>query len=174
MWCGSSRPRSRARTTTRTSISRPTASGRAGRPGSTTPGACSSARRGTIRSIPWKASWCTSFPGAPARRWRRPPENSGSEPDLVFTYVKTRSGSDPELLFFLEELLQRAPQDLELPAHRAAALADDEVRLEGGPLLEAQVAVLLLRHELGGALAGEVHLPNQFFSRQMRSAMRAR
>src|SRR4051794_17305443 len=150
MWCGSSRRRSRARTTSRTSTSRPTASGRAGRPGSTTRGACSSARRGTIRSIPWKASWCTSFPGAPARRWRRPPENSGSEPDLVFTYVKTRSGFDPELLF-------AEPVLLEADAQRHARAVEQDPAVVGGDrelladLVGLEARVLAQHEDLRGA-----------------------
>src|SRR5262245_15722166 len=78
------------------------------------------------------------------------------------------------LFFFFGEQAQRLAQGLEVPAHRAAAAADREVGLERGPFGEGEVAVLFQGQELGGALAGGVHLANQVFSRHRRSAMRAR
>src|SRR5262249_30328817 len=110
---------------------------------------CSSARPGTTPSTRWRAWSCTSFRSAPGRRSRRPRREKGSDP------------------LFFQEALERAPQQLELSVHRTAAVTDQEVRLQRRPLGDGKVAVLFLRHELGGALAREVHLPNQFFSRHM-------
>src|SRR3954451_1369045 len=56
--------------------------------------------------------------------------NSGSEPDLVFAYARTRSGSDPELVqvWFFEKVVAVAGVDCEVDQRR---LAQDLERNDG-------------------------------------------
>src|SRR3954463_3733651 len=81
-----------------TRASKPTRSASSSRSPPTTAGSCSTARA-------WR------FASA-SRRTGSPNSNSGSKPDLVFTYVKTRSGSDPEFSGGLRHLLAGAPGKL--------------------------------------------------------------
>ena len=75
----------------------------------------------------------------------------------------------------LPKLLQRFAHESELPGDPRAAVADGEVNSQADPLDEAEAAVEALRGEARRLLAcKQFHFANQFISRHLRNAMRAR
>ena len=85
-----------------------------------------------------------------------------------------------QVLFALEvsKPLDRLAQERQLLRHARTAVADQEMQAQADALDDAEAAVEALGGEARGLLAGKQFqaavFPNQFISRHLRSAMRAR
>src|SRR2546426_787834 len=92
-----------------------------------------------------------------------------TRPSAPPTKTRVRAG-----LLVAEKPLQRAAHEVDLPADRAAAVADREVKAQPQALAERQRAVLPLGEEARRLLARKHHFLNQLISRHSRNAIRAR